>query len=1008
MSWLSLIGCPSYAIQPPTPPKLPKLLYYFHKITQTGGLSSYNVERIMQDSYGYTWIATQDGLNRFDGKNISIYNKSVDPPRQLVNNDIWDLAEDTLNHRLWVLTYIGLNCIDLATGKVLDNPPAIGPAKNLPANSWFKCELLVGERLWIGSKNYNGLTVYNTRTQVFDSIQRLPEVSGPSAVPNVDRIWADEYGRIWVFVANYGIVIYSAETGRILERHLLAELGFEATMDFNRFRAVARIGPGRIALMTNTELYDLRYGEQGFRIKPFILPGEAALIPRKEMYWCATDPQGNLWFSADNALYRLNIISGGVARVEDADYSNPENWFNGVYDIYFDRVGHLWLGTLKGLAFSPDSPSPFSTFFQSADHRLAINHANYVFPYHDSLLYVCAEDGLYRVDLSSKLIHQLAAGRRFSSVTPLKDGHLLVGAEDTLYVLRGDTLAGVETVYKELRPISKEWICSVVWLGDTLAIMGGINAHGIFCWYPQRHILLPVNERTTPLALASDIVNGLCRDHRGRVWILSGTGWSIYDPSRQRIDTFHIDDPYRHLPATFYLDMVESQGLYWLAVYGTGLIGLDSNLHFRQIFSTREGLANNGLYKVFAWKDSLLIVTSNKGLSLIRPGDSSVVNYFQLDGLHGDGFEQGCGFYAGPYIYAGGERGISRIEPDRIPVDPLPPPLRIGNIRMQTADSVYDVGDLSTGILTVPSNVVQTSLTVATFDYTDEGRTTLSYGIPELKTQSIPLGPDRTIDLLGLPPGQYTLLIKAVNPNIFVRERRLVVKIRWLPKWYQTIWFDLAIALAALAIFYSFYLYRINTIRQQQVIRQNISSDLHDDIGSILHTIKVFTQLARRGPDTESWLSQIETSLAQAVVALRDMIWVLDDSQDTLYQFLERLRQFALPATIAGGMQLDVAAEGEVTRMLLKEEKRNLLLLAKESVNNSIKYARCSRIVVRISTSGNSLTLRIADDGVGFDPGQPVEGNGLKNIRRRATKIHYTVAIDSAPGAGTRITLHKP
>jgi signal transduction histidine kinase len=138
------------------------------------------------------------------------------------------------------------------------------------------------------------------------------------------------------------------------------------------------------------------------------------------------------------------------------------------------------------------------------------------------------------------------------------------------------------------------------------------------------------------------------------------------------------------------------------------------------------------------------------------------------------------------------------------------------------------------------------------------------------------------------------------------------------------------------------------------------------------------------------------------------MIWVLDDSQDTLYQFLERLRQFALPAAIANGMQLDVAAEGEVTRMLLKEEKRNLLLVAKESVNNSIKYARCSRIVVRISTSGNSVTLRIADDGIGFDPSQPVEGNGLKNIRRRATKIHYTVAIDSAPGAGTRITLHKP
>jgi len=1005
---LSLISCPSYAIGPPGPPKLPKLLYYFHKIAQAEGLSSYNVERITQDAYGYTWIATQDGLNRFDGKNITIYNKSVDPPRQLVNNDIWDLAEDTVNHRLWVLTYIGLNCIDLATGKVLDNPPAIGPAKNLPPNSWFKCELLVGERLWIGSKNLNGLTVYNTRKQAFEPIEPLPDVSGPSAVePNVDRIWADEHGRIWVFVANYGIVIYSARTGRILERHPLAELGFLPDQDFNRFRANARIGPGRMALMTNTELYDLRYGEHGFQMKPFVLPGDAALISRKEMYWCTTDPPGNLWFSADNALYRMNIVSGEVTRIEDADYSNPENWFNGIFDIYFDRVGHIWLGTQKGLAYSPVSASPFAAFFQSADHSLVINHANYALPYRDSLLYVCAEDGFYRVGLSDNLIHRLAEGRYFSA-TPLKGGQLLVGAEGRLSVLQGDKLKGVETVYPELKPIAGELICSLVWCGDTLAVMGGINHHGVFCWYPHRHTLLSINERTKPLALASDIVNGLCRDRRGRVWILSGTGWSIFDPTGQRIDNFHIDDPYRHLPATFYFDMVESQGLYWLAVYGTGLIGLDSNLHFRKVFSTREGLANNGVYKVFAWKDSLLFVTSNNGLSLIRLHDSSVVNYFQKDGLHGNGFEQGCGYPAGPYIYAGGERGVSRIEPDRIPVDPAPPPLRIGNIRMQATDSVYDVGDLSTGTLVVPSDVVQTSLTVATFDYTDEGRTVLSYSIPELNTQWIPLGPDRTINLLGLNPGKYTLQVKSANPNAAFPERQLLIHIRWLPKWYQTIWFELGMALAALAILYSFYLYRINTIRQQQLIRQNISSDLHDDIGSILHTIKVFTQLARRGPDTESWLSQIEASLAQAVVALRDMIWVLDDSQDTVYQFLERLRQFALPVTVANGIQLDVTSEGEVTQLLLKEEKRNLLLVAKESVNNSFKYARCSRILVRISISGNSITMRIEDDGIGFDPLQPVDGNGLRNIRRRATKIHYTVAIDSSPGAGTRIILHKP
>jgi len=1011
-SWLLFVSCPSCAIGFPSPPKLPKLLYYFHKVTQAQGLSSYNVKRITQDTYGYTWIATQDGLNRFDGKNITIYNKSVDPPRQLVNNDIWDLTEDSVNHRLWVLTYSGLNCIDLATGKVLDNPPAIRPALNLAPNSNFTCEWLAGARLWIGSSNYNGLTVYNTHKHGFEPIEPLPAVSGTSVAPNVGRIWADEYDRIWVFVNNYGIVIYSSQTGRILERHRIAELKMDtrAEADDDRFRAIARISPGRMALATNKGLYDLRYSVRGMRIDPFVLRGDAAHISLEETYWCTADPQANLWFSADNALYRISLASGEVIRIEDADYSNPENWFNGIYHIYFDRIGHIWLSTQKGLAFSSISPSPFETFFQSADRRLVINHANCVSPYHDSLLYVCAEDGFYRIDTRTYVIRRIAAGR-FVCANRLMDGRLLVGGDDGLFVLRGDTLAGAETVYPELRRIAKQKITTVAWCGDTLAVMGNYNvgADGIFFWYPQRDTVITVNEQSKPLALASNIVNGLCRDHYGRVWILSGTGCSLYNPARHRIDTFfHTNDPYRHLPATFYYDMVESQGLYWVAVYGTGLMGLDSSLQVRRIFSTREGLANNGVYKVFAWKDSLLFVTSNNGLSLIRLRDSSVVNYFQKDGLHGNGFELGCGYMAAPYIYAGGERGISRIEPDRIPIDPVPAPLRISNIRMQATDTVYDAGDLSTGTLLVPSDVVETALTVATFDYTDEGRTVISYSIPELNTQWIPLGLDGTINLLGLSPGKYTLQIKAVNPSTLFPARQLQVRIRWLPKWYQTIWFKLVIALVALALFYIFYRYRINTIRQQQLIRQNISSDLHDDIGSILHTIKVFTQLARRGKDTESWLTQIEASLGQAVVALRDMIWVLDDSQDTVYQFLERVRQFALPVTEAHGIQLDVAAEGEVTHMLLKEEKRNLLLVAKESVNNCIKYACCSQVSVRFIAIGHSLTLRITDNGIGFDTDKPGEGNGLRNIRRRAGKIHYSVAIDSAPGAGTRITLRKP
>jgi len=994
------------------PQDLPKLLYHFHKFTQNEGLSSYNVKRVLQDMYGYTWIATQDGLNRFDGKNITIYNKSVDSPRQIANTDIWDMAEDTATHRLWVLSYSALNCIDLSTGKVLPNPPAIAPASHAFLGGWFKCLLLCCHKLWIGAANSTGLTLYDPERQVFDSIEPVPV--GPPAdsgsvtagiAPNIDRLWLDEYDRIWVFVANYGIVLYSA-TGKILQRHPMAELGLPANTDFDRFRAVASVGKGRMALVTNAGLFDVRYDEHGFVMKPWVLPGGLAGIAAKEMYACATDHGGALWFGANNSLYRLEVDKNRLTEIEDADYMNPENWYSGIFHIYFDHYDHLWLGTQKGLAFSPVSVSPFTTYFESRDHKVSINHANYVYPYLDSLLYVCAEDGFYTVRAGTGIIRKLADGRYFYT-TRLKNGDVLVGEEHHLYALRDDKLIPVKEVYPELAPIGDAPIIGVVWCGDTLAVIGRNDTHGVCFWYPRRHELRFINQSTQPLALGSDIVNNVCLDRRNRVWILSDVTCSIFDPRKGRIDTFSLTDGRTHQPLTFYFDMAEAQGLYWLAVYGTGLVGLDSSYKVRKTFSTQQGFANSGIYKVFAWRDSLLFVTSNNGLSRIRLANSNVINYFQKDGLHGNGFEELCGFADDRYIYAGGVRGVSRIEPALIPVDPAPPSLRLGNVKLRTSASLYDIGDISAGSFTVPSDVVQATFTVFSFDYTDEGRSLLFYSIPELKTQWIPVGTDETIDLLGLSPGRYTLHVRAVNPNSSRNERTAVLSIEWLPKWYQTMWFKVLVGVVLLLLLYGFYRYRIETIRQQHLIRQNISSDLHDDIGSTLNTIKIFTHLARRGAETEKWLEQIEASLAQAVVALRDMIWVLDDSQDTVYQLLERIRQFALPVTQAHGIQLDVAAEGETAQRLLKEEKRNLLLVAKESVNNSIKYSGCSTIGIHIEADGRALALRIEDDGKGFDQLLVNGGNGLKNMSRRASRIHYQLHIDSTPGVGTRIVLSK-
>ena len=94
-------------------------------------------------------------------------------------------------------------------------------------------------------------------------------------------------------------------------------------------------------------------------------------------------------------------------------------------------------------------------------------------------------------------------------------------------------------------------------------------------------------------------------------------------------------------------------------------------------------------------------------------------------------------------------------------------------------------------------------------------------------------------------------------------------------------------------------------IKKQQQIRKDIASDLHDDIGSTLNTLKIFAHLAKKEPDKEEHLDQVEHSLTQASLGLRDMIWVLDDTKDSVYELMERIKKYALPVCQVNGIHFE-------------------------------------------------------------------------------------------------------
>jgi signal transduction histidine kinase len=227
--------------------------------------------------------------------------------------------------------------------------------------------------------------------------------------------------------------------------------------------------------------------------------------------------------------------------------------------------------------------------------------------------------------------------------------------------------------------------------------------------------------------------------------------------------------------------------------------------------------------------------------------------------------------------------------------------------------------------------------------------------------------------------------------------------LEFLPKWYQTWWFKLLVFLTTAGIIYSFYRYRIRQIEKQHTIRKNIATDLHDDLGSTLNSVKVFTNLAISGVKQEESLQQVKDNLTEATMSLRDMIWVLDDSLDTVDELITRFKQFAIPVAAASNIEAIIKADSDVNnRTLTKEEKRNLFLICKEAINNSIKYSGATQIDVAITASGKKIQIIVADNGKGFNVDEVKKGYGLKNMQYRAGQIKFKVVLQSAPDRGTQ------
>jgi signal transduction histidine kinase len=210
---------------------------------------------------------------------------------------------------------------------------------------------------------------------------------------------------------------------------------------------------------------------------------------------------------------------------------------------------------------------------------------------------------------------------------------------------------------------------------------------------------------------------------------------------------------------------------------------------------------------------------------------------------------------------------------------------------------------------------------------------------------------------------------------------------------------------------YWIYRQRLQTNRETEKLRQRISGDLHDDIGSNLGSIALTSNLALRSStlpgETRRDLERIHDTAAETLVSMRDLVWLIDTSQSTVNDL--RLRVGQVAEAMLQGIQHSVSIEGidEKSRLSLAS-RRYIHLSIKEILHNIVQHAQATEVSIAISSLRNQIRVQVHDNGHGFNVDETSRGHGLKSLRRRAAAFHGTIHIVSSPNNGTTVDLRCP
>ena len=785
----------------------------FEHITTEQGLSQSCILSILQDSQGFMWFGTQDGLNKYDGYQFTVYKYNEFDSHSISDNFITSIYEDK-SGILWVGTGNGgLNKYDQKTQQFtqykLDpkNSNSLGsnrilsiyedklgtlwigtgngglnkfdrntkqftryihnPRKpdSLADNTVFSIHEDKLGTLWIGTSG--GLDKFNRETQQFTHYTHDPTNSSSLSNNTVLLIYEDQLGKLWIGTNGGGINQFNYETGQFT--HYTHDIANPNSLSHNTVSSIAEDRFGNLWLVTSS-WYGNSYGTTLDKFEPKTEKFTHYTHDSANPNSLSENTVASIWRDNSGMLW-VGTGFSGINKLDQKDrkfthykhdLANPNSLItNHVMSIYEDKAGLLWIGTEDGLDKFDRKTGKFTHYTHDPDNPNSLSNNGVWSTYEDhfgTLWIGTFGGGLNKFDRETG---------KFTHYTH---------DPDNPNSLSDDT---VTSIYEDHT--------GTLWLGT---FSGGLNQFN----YKTGKFIHYTHDPNNPHSLSDNNIWSIYEDHSGTLWMGSygGGGLNKFNrQTRQFINYKHDPNDPNSLSNNNVISIYEDQsGILWITTYGGGLNKFDREKEQFTHYSKKDGLPSTSLLGILCEENGTLWISTTKGISKFNPKTETFRNYDVDNGLQGNEFDGVKAYLKSKTgeMFFGGLNGFNSFYPERVKDNPHIPPIVLTDFKKFNESVKLKTAIAETKEIKLSYKDNFFGFEFAALDYTNPKKNQYAYKLEGFDKDWIYTGTRRYASYTNLDGGTYIFRVKGSNNDGVWNEQGTSIKISITPPPWKTWW----------------------------------------------------------------------------------------------------------------------------------------------------------------------------------------------------------------------------